>query len=93
MVGEACRDFKSLAQGNYNVTCPGIEPTTLGFENHESSARTIWPRRPSNAYTILFSYTSYSRIYIPYYPGYKAMALFPVQGHPWPYNEYKAMAL
>ena len=32
-------------------------------------------------------------IEIPYYPGYNAMALFPIQGHPWPYNEYKAMAL
>ena len=30
---------------------------------------------------------------LPYYPDYKAMALFPIQGHPWPYNEYKAMAL
>ena len=40
MVGEACGDFKSLAQGNYNATCPGIEPTTLGLENHEPSART-----------------------------------------------------
>ena len=30
---------------------------------------------------------------VPYYPGYKAMALFTVQGHPWPYNEYKAMTL
>jgi len=30
---------------------------------------------------------------MPYYPGYKAMALCPVHGHPWPYNEYKVMAL
>ena len=32
-------------------------------------------------------------IHIPYHPGYKAMAVFPVQGHTWPYIEYKAMAL
>ena len=30
---------------------------------------------------------------LPYYPGYKAIALFPIQGHPWRYNEYKAMTL
>ena len=32
---------------------------------------------------------------VPYYLGYKAMALYPIQGqgHPMPYNGYKAMAL
>ena len=30
---------------------------------------------------------------LPYHCGYKAMALFPIQGHPRPYNEYKPMAL
>ena len=26
-------------------------------------------------------------IFLPYYPGYKAKALFPVQCHPWPYKQ------
>ena len=30
---------------------------------------------------------------IPYYLGCKTIALFPILGHPKPYNEYKAMAL
>ena len=30
---------------------------------------------------------------IPYYLGYKAMAIYPIQGHPRPYNGYKVMAL
>ena len=34
-----------------------------------------------------------SEFRLPYYPAYKAMALYPIQGHPWPYNEYKAMVL
>ena len=28
---------------------------------------------------------------VPYYTGYKAMALYPIQGHPLPYNAYKAI--
>ena len=28
---------------------------------------------------------------LPYYLGYKAMALYPIQGHPRPYTGYKAL--
>ncbi len=30
---------------------------------------------------------------VPYYLGNKAMALYTIHGHPWLYNEYKAVAL
>ena len=40
----------------------------------------------------LYSLTENNFSVLPYYPGYQAMALFPVEGHPLPYNEYEAMA-
>ncbi len=37
--------------------------------------------------------SSKGKFSVPYYLGYKAMALYQTQGHPWPYIGYKARAL
>ena len=48
----------------------------------------------SNYETFVLHYTKDIMLFLlPYYLGYKAMALYPIQGHPRPYNGYKGNVL
>ena len=95
-----CRDFSQLHRFSIKFQPCKSLPSPVGVMGRVSHILGPYPREKSRIIVqkigvVVTSPVAKSRrtILLPYYLGYKAMAIYPIQGHPRPYNGYKAMAL